>query len=190
MDFTQMHLLAAKLACLLLILGSAGCGMQVDSKDDDQDAPPSGPTGNQMLITTDGGYSLNLNTSDAICRRSVGDQVLTVAFRQDSGDDAGLAVTLTATGTLNTGEEVGDSAADPSRFFEFQLLTPAGASYHFLSSNAATNGEPGPSGALTVLDASDFTTSGRVVVSGVAGANDPAGPTLAVQGSFDCATWE
>ena len=174
-----------KVMCLALLSFIVACGVRV--RDDDAEA--NGPDSkNELVAITDGDVATQFSTYEAVCERSR--YLTTVDFTVPEGEAAGMHVRITATGELEAGEAITPDNSTEEKDFQVLVETRDGGYYTFDSFNP-------PAGytaaALTVTQASDWVTSGRLWVetlSPAAASGSRNGGGLGFRGSFRCQRWE
>lgn len=174
-----------KVVCLALLFFTLACGVHV--KNNDAEGQDHGAN-NELVAMLDGDIATQFSTYDAVCERSR--YLTTVDFTVPSGEAAGMHVRITATGELEAGEAITPDNSTNEKDFGVLIATKEGGDYTFSSHNP-------PAGytaaALTITQASDWVTSGRLWVETLAprvGSQSGNGGGLGFRGSFRCQRWQ
>jgi hypothetical protein len=188
----MLDMLTTKLLMLGVILGvltmTSGCGVRVDDPDERREDGDQGR--HELVAVVDGGYAADVTSSAFTCERS-GDDQLDVALTVPDGPQAGLEIGLRALGPLGRGDAITGDNSTGERSFALTLRTPTGKVYRYDSLGGLG---AGAHGALTVTEASDFTTGMRVWVDGLdptltaAGAK-PSADAVDVRATVQCHEW-
>ncbi len=195
MEAQVLHMLTMKMTLLLaLALTATACGMNVDDRDDETKAKEGDAGKNELVMITDGAYSLELNSSGVDCQKLVDDQIVEMRFRETTGADAGLAIDLRAAGDFDAGDALTPDNSGKDRFFDFALTTPAGVNYAYTSTGFGNALKPSYA-TLTILKSTRYVTAGWIWIENLPGSSADPGPTgtpgaLSVRASFECAHWD
>lgn len=197
METQALHMVSAKaLTIAILALLATACGIKIedDGKDDaDTEVDDDDQAGkNQLILITDGAYSVELTSTEVECQRLVDGQVLDLRFRhKGDGIDRGLAIDLRVAGEFDSGDALTPDNSSKDRFFDFALRTPAGESFAFTSTGFGDGPKPDYA-ALTTLESSKYESSGRIWIENLPAATpEPDGTVrkLSVRGTYECSDW-
>jgi hypothetical protein len=187
MDAHATHLTTLKVLCLALLTLIVACGVRVNG---DGSAAGDAAEENEFVGMVDGDYALQVTSNDAECRRYDDGDLVEVEYAAEGGDADGLHVHLIASGDLASGTAITPDNSTTERFFDLRVTTPAGRQYAFASQRPPYGYD---AAALTITQASDWVTSGRLWVETLTatdGSESGNGGGLGFRGSFRCRRWQ
>jgi hypothetical protein len=190
-----------KLLLLVAVaVGISACGIRINDEDDDlkdgeedEDRDRSDGRKNELVLITEGTYSVELTSTEVDCERLAGGQVMALRFLMPEGPaDGGLAIDLRLVGELDAGDALTTDNSTIGRYFDFTLRTPAGD--HFMMTSSGSRSKAPDYAAVTISKQTDYVTAGRIWIQNLplvasADASLPS-RTLSARGSFSCAVWD